>query len=504
VPAAPAARADIVVIGAGPAGATAAGLLASWGWSVLLIDRNRTLGHSLAESLPPGTRKLLGFLGQLDAIDRAGFHPNAGNIAHWAGRADTTTTEVAGFHVSRAAFDEVLRKQARTAGARTLDAVVAGMDRGESARIHCTTPTGPAGSRRTIDARFVLDCSGRAGIVARRGYRRADADRRMLAVVAEWQSEAWTGTDACDRTVVESFRDGWAWSVPLSGTRRQCTVMVDPVRMLARRDRPSRDLSRDDVQRFYTRELAKACALGALLTAAHQTSAPWTCDASLYHAPRPADTGLLLVGDAASFIDPLSSAGVRKALVSAWRAAVVANTVLRSPAMASVAEDFYVRREQEVFDQSLAQSRRFSAEAASVHDNPFWTGRAAGVNSHASSADADVMSDVAVREAFERLRTSGDLLLRRAPALRFEPTADIEGREVVLRDAVAVPGAAPRRFAAGVNLPALARLATGDRELPALIDAYQSTVAPAPIGGLLTGLSWLVAHRALVHEDSRP
>ena len=54
---------DVVVIGAGPAGSTAAQLLASWGWSVVLVHRDAGR-HSLAESLPPSTRKLFAFLGQ--------------------------------------------------------------------------------------------------------------------------------------------------------------------------------------------------------------------------------------------------------------------------------------------------------------------------------------------------------------------------------------------------------------------------------------------------------
>src|SRR5262245_56160338 len=72
-------RVDAVVIGGGPAGATAAGLLSSWGRSVVLIHRD-SAQPSLAESLPWSTRKLLHHLGQLDAVDAAGFHPNSGNI----------------------------------------------------------------------------------------------------------------------------------------------------------------------------------------------------------------------------------------------------------------------------------------------------------------------------------------------------------------------------------------------------------------------------------------
>src|SRR5207245_11537196 len=80
------------------------------------------------------------------------------------------------------------------------------------------------------DAHYILDCSGRAGVVARRGWRRGDPRYRTLAIAAEWDCAAWPD-DERTQTLVESFGTGWAWSVPLSATRRQCTVMVerDPV-----------------------------------------------------------------------------------------------------------------------------------------------------------------------------------------------------------------------------------------------------------------------------------
>ena len=89
--------------------------------------------------------------------------------------------------------------------------------------------------------------------------------------------------------------------------------------------------------------------------------------------------------------------------------------------------------------------------------------------------------------------------------MRFEPTPVIEGREVVLRDGLTLPGArGPMCFAAGVNLPALVSLARRHDEMSSLISAYRSEIAPAPVDELLTGLSLLVAHRRLINEDSAP
>ena len=494
-------RWDVVVIGGGPAGSTAAHLLASWGWSVCLIHRSSTR-PTLAESLPPSTRKLLAHVGQLDAVERAAFHPCDGTVARWAEAARTTATDVPGFHVSRAAFDRVLRDCAASAGVRIADGVVRRVDHGGSASVTYAAATG---EMITVHAPEVLDCSGRAGIVARRGFRRTRQRYRTLAIAAEWECAAWP-VDEQARTLVESCAGGWAWSAPLTATRRQCTVMIEG----GGADRTS------TLREVYEREIAKTTAIRDRLAAsgAVRVGAPWACDASIYDCARAADEGVLLVGDAASFIEPLSSAGVKKALLSAWRAAIVANTCLKRSPAAAAARDFYTQREREVYADCTQRSRLFFAEAAAAYASPFWfaragTGRGAdrppapAADDEADVAtDAALVQDVAVRAAFESLRAEDGVRLRAADTLRFEPVPAIEGHEVVLRDGVVlrgVPGAVP--FAAGVDLPALARLARGGADVATLIEAYHANVGPAPVSGLLTGLSLLVARRALVAED---
>src|SRR5574340_605419 len=156
---------DAFVVGGGPAGSTAARLLASWGWTVVLAHRDRPARHSLAESLPPSTRKVLALIDQLEPVEAAGFHPNHGNIGSWAGESRTATTSTAGYHVSRAAFDRLLRQSAKGAGVEIVDAAVQRVDVADPIRINTTSPDGTSAVYR---ARFVLDCSGRAGVVARR------------------------------------------------------------------------------------------------------------------------------------------------------------------------------------------------------------------------------------------------------------------------------------------------------------------------------------------------
>ena len=83
-------------------------------------------------------------------------------------------------------------------------------------------------------------------------------------------------------------------------------------------------------------------------------------------------------------------------------------------------------------------------------------------------------------------------------ALRIERIAAIEGREVVMREALALPGLdRPLRFAAGINLVELTTLARQCGDMSSLLTAYASHVQQVQTPQLLAGLSLLVAHGVL-------
>jgi flavin-dependent dehydrogenase len=485
---------DVLVLGGGPAGATAAALLAAWGRSVVVVHRE-SMPARLAESLPPSIRKLLQFLGQLRAVEAARFHSNHGNRSHWAGSAALATSADSGYHVLRRDFDRVLLEHARSCGALIVDGQIRAVDLRREPEAQVLAENG---SLRRYAASFVLDCSGRAGIIARKGLRRLDAGYRTLAIAAEWTCENWP-RDESTHTLIDSYEDGWAWSVPLSSQRRQCTVMID-------RDRTA--ISRSKLAATYRAELEKAQSIAERLRGASQVGAPWACDATVYRAVRAAEGRALLVGDAASFIEPLSSAGVKKALTSAWRAAVVVNTCLERPGMQGAAFDLFDRREQVVHRECRQRSAAFFKEAADFHHDEFWTRRAGSArgavdDSTAEGTEQELESDSSTRRAFERLRDTPDLRLRPIPELRFEKAADIEGREVVLRDAIRVPGiGVPLRFAAGINLPELVRASGDCQNVPATIERYQRRVGAIDPQAVLTGLSILVAKGILRIRES--
>jgi len=190
----------------------------------------------------------------------------------------------------------------------------------------------------------VLDCSGRAGVVARR-FRRVQPGHRTHALVGVWERDTWDLPDDT-HTVVETFEDGWAWSVPVSATVRHVGVMVG-------QGAP------------YRAAVEKTAALRQRLEGATLRH-DWACDASLYYSEAYAGAQFFLVGDAGSFIDPLSSFGVKKALASAWLAAVAAHTSLLDSGRQTVARDFFSNWERGVYTTHLGRSRDFARAAELV------------------------------------------------------------------------------------------------------------------------------------------
>ena len=229
------ARHDVAVVGGGPAGAAAAHLLATWGHSVVVLTKPEPHDPSLAESLPPSCLKLFGAVGIAAAVEAAGFLRSRGNTVWWGSgppRTESFERGAAGFQVLRRTFDRLMLAEAERAGAE--------IRRGVTVRRVTLPPTGDTdgcvhvraederGAPVIVDARSALDCTGRAGVLGHRYRERVAAGGSTLALVGVWQrDDDWRLPDE-SHTLVETYADGWAWSVPTLTRRRYLTVMVDP------------------------------------------------------------------------------------------------------------------------------------------------------------------------------------------------------------------------------------------------------------------------------------
>ena len=482
---------DVIVIGGGTAGAAAARLLATWGHLVVLLEREGTRAP-LAESLPPSCVPLLETIGVRAAVEGAGFLRCTGNTAWWGGepmRVETFPGGRLGFQVVRGKLEEVLGGRATAAGVvRVQPATVLRVDRESDVNV---VDVALASGRHSLRAPWVLDCSGRAGVVARSHRVPAPDGVRTVALIDVWEKPfGWALPDE-SHTLVESATWGWGWSVPVTRERRFVTMMVDPV---------ATQLTGDEgLAARYAELLASLPALGELSRGARCSGAPWAYEATPYHSLDVAFPGLLLVGDAASAIDPLSSYGVKKALASAWLAAVTVHTAFVSPEHAPLAADFFSERER-AYVQSATQGLRGLSREAEPGGSavPFWSARAEleGGNEAELSGQASVerlRHDPAVLAAFETLR--------QAPAIRLVPSDGgrrvlrpvVRGNVVVPEEHLVLPGdEVAVRYLRSVDLLALLDVASRHDDVGAMYAQFARLMGPIPLPDCLGALSVLV------------
>ncbi len=485
---------DAIIIGGGPTGSAIGRLLASRGHRVVIVARSRQPDRGLAESIPPSARKLLQTIGVLDAVDQAGFVRNRGNVVWWG--SDEPRSEgfdeamQPGFQVYRPHFDALLLDLAERAGAD--------VRRGATARsVELLAADGVRVTidhidrQQILDGRFVVDASGRAGVVARRGYRVYQPRHVMQALVGMWRRDQGFTATVADRTVIETYDDGWAWSLPVTDAVRQIAVMVD-----GSTTRTSRGPTIADT---YQAELAKTRQLRALAEDAVLERA-WACDASMYSANAFAGPQFLLVGDAATCIDPLSSFGVKKALASAWLGAIALHTALVDSQRQTLAFDFFAARERAVYATELARTEAFAQRALPQHRHPFWAVRGAEPSPPPHETDLDrMLRRPAVHSAHTRLRSMDSLALRWRDDVSRIKAPRIHGHEIVLDDALPI-GQAAARYAAGIDLIELGRAAVAHDNVPAMFEAYQRMHGVVELPAFLSALSLLLAEHVLEQD----
>ena len=497
---------DVLVLGGGPAGTAAATLLAQRSHRVALVRPTNTPAGALAESIPPSARRLLSERGVRKATDAAGFFPNNGNSVWWAGnekRSENFSGDGDGYHVDRTGLERVLVSAAEAIGARVFIGMTArkAVESETCWKISCETEDG---GMVEIQAPWVLDATGRHGFLAR-DVRETDRSTTTLAITQRFEKPSGWDNGTGNHTLVESYQDGWAWSVPLSPTLRCFTVMVD---------QRHAELEGREVSEIVQGELAKTTHLASMLDHVKTKGDSWACSSSLYHARKYCRPGLLLVGDSGSFIDPLSSYGVKKALASGWLAGIVVHTALIDAPMTDVALDFFNNREQSVYQSYRHSSAEFFEEAASVYGHPYWTTRAEAARAAAGAVsgpnDTDWIEDLEgtyinsdlVRAAHERIRSVELLDSRANPDLRVIKRPAIRSQRIVMKRHL-MNDTYPKgiRYVRGVDLLRLVELAPQFDQVPDIWNGYNEKEAPVSLPDFLIGLSTAFAAGLLIHSD---
>src|SRR5690242_12924922 len=336
---------DVAIVGGGPAGSTAATLLAKAGRRVIVLEREKFPRFHIGESLLPFSMQTFDRLGVREKLDRAFLPKFGGEIMAACGTRAVKFYFKDGFRsqrdqayqVTRSQFDALLLDHSRESGAEVRqETEVTGIEFLDD-RVRLEIETGDATKSR-IEARYLLDCSGRQTLLGNFfKLKKTYEHLQKFSVFAHYENiDRLPGKDA---TLIRMVRglDRWFWMIPLTETRTSIGVVMDTKAFRATKMTPEAAL-----EKF----IADQPLMAERMQSAVRVSPVYSTSDFSYRNKTLSGDRWLMVGDAAGFIDPVFSSGVFMAIMSAERAA---DTLLA------------------VFQDERKRHRLFTKYARSVH-----------------------------------------------------------------------------------------------------------------------------------------
>jgi flavin-dependent dehydrogenase len=328
---------DVLIIGGGPAGSTAAALLAKSGRDVVLLEKEAHPRFHIGESLLPCNLAIFERLGMHDEIRAMGvYKPGAEFISDETGESvsfnfakgiDQIFTY--SYQVRRSQFDAALFANARRSGAQAIERmrvvdVVLPQDNGNTGRAWVTA-CHEDGTSHSYAPRFVLDGSGRDTFMANRlRNKRTDKRNNTAAVYGHFRHvKCRTEGDMVGCISVHLTQDGWFWVIPLQDEIISVGFVGTQAAFKGRRG---------SVREFLFDRISQSRMLSERMQEAELVSEVITAGNYSYRAREGWGEGYMMIGDAFAFIDPLFSSGVMLAMTGGEVGADVADAWLDDPA----------------------------------------------------------------------------------------------------------------------------------------------------------------------------
>lgn len=311
---------EVLVIGGGPAGSSTATLLSREGHRVVLLEREKFPRYHIGESLIPFTFGPLEKLGLIPKMKGSSFtkkysvsfvQPDGKRSQpfYFFTRYDRETVAQT-WQVTRADFDLLLLDHARESGVEVHEQTRVERLLEEDGRVVGVEAVDATGTRRIWRAQLVVDATGKEAFTSqKKGWREKDPYLNKIAVWTYYRgSKRGEGIDEGATTVAFVPEKGWFWHIPLHDDRVSVGVVAE-----------GKYLTRDgvkDPRAIFEREIGQNAWIAEHLSTGECEGEYWVTSEYSRHSRHCAAPGLLLVGDAFAFLDPVFSSGVLLALKS--------------------------------------------------------------------------------------------------------------------------------------------------------------------------------------------
>ena len=301
---------DVVVIGGGPAGSTAATLLAQQGLSVTLLERERFPRFQIGESLLPYNNDLFARLGLTDELVQGDFFPKYGAFfvtgdgrTSYTFRFDQRLHDPyrRSFQVKRSEFDHLLLKNAAKHG----DDV---REQTPVTSIELSDPNSVTVNNE-IRARFVIDATGHHSLIGNRQAMRDDVPSlKKIAIFAHYKNVPRDVGKNAGNTVIAILRNAWFWLIPITADVMSVGLVVNREHVRSCGLEP---------QQLLEQTIARTPWVAERMKHAERVSQVYARKDFSFRMRNLAGDNYALIGDAAGFLDPIFSTGVFMAMKSA-------------------------------------------------------------------------------------------------------------------------------------------------------------------------------------------